>query len=159
MRTRLTFWKIFLAGNVGEDVKLSLIYTLGWLGLKDSQGVRFLAAVRAQLSCIVLSSWVLLQLFSLSWPHSALHGWPQSSLLRREAASQSPLQSPGPGQSRQPIRAQYQHNWPIRGRPHCCLLAAGAALARPGALLSLLAPDAGEYVASVFKVNLEGHPS
>ena len=66
MRTRLTFWKIFLARNVGQDVKLSLIYTLGWLGLKDSQGVRFLAAVRAQLSCIVLSSWVLLQLFSLS---------------------------------------------------------------------------------------------
>ena len=46
---------IFLARNAAWDVKLSLMYTLGWLGLKDSQGVRFVAAARAQLSCIVRS--------------------------------------------------------------------------------------------------------
>ena len=119
----------FFWPQMGQRLERCHKFTLwvGW-GWKTLRVWGFLRLYPPQLSCIVLSSTtaVLPELAALS---TAL-GWPQSSLLRREAASQ-PLSSHRPeGQSRQPISSQYQRCGPIRGRPHCCLPAAGTALAQ-----------------------------
>ena len=95
MRTRLTFWTIFLAPNGAEVRTLSLIHTLGWLGLKDTQGVRFLAAV---CSSVVMHS------AELHYSCSPLAGRAQhrtglaTEFSIEERSSQSaPLQSPARG--------------------------------------------------------------
>ena len=133
---------IFLARNAAEDVKLSLMYTLGWLGLKDSQGVRFVAAARAQLSCIVRS-----EHYSCSpWdPLAALTTArlaAEFSIEERSSQSEPPLRDSLASQSGPGITGSDQSEAPSllspgsRGRP-----------ARARALLSLLAPVTGEYPA------------
>ena len=131
---------IFLARNAAEDVKLSLMYTLGWLGLKDSQGVRFVAAARAQLSCIVRSEhyscspWA--PLAALTTARLAA----EFSIEERSSQSEPPLRDSLASQSGPGITGSDQSEAPSllspgsRGRP-----------ARARALLSLLAPVAGEY--------------
>ena len=157
MRTRLTFWMIFLARNAAEDVKLSLMYTLGWLGLKDSQGVRFVAAARAQLSCIVRSEhyscspWA--PLAALTTARLAA----EFSIEERSSQSEPPLRDSLASQSGPGITGSDQSEAPSllspgsRGRP-----------GRARALLSLLAPVTGEYPATfVIKAyNFpKGHPT
>ena len=133
---------IFLARNAAEDVKLSLMYTLGWLGLKDSQGVRFVAAARAQLSCIVRS-----EHYSCSpWdPLAALTTArlaAEFSIEERSSQSEPPLRDSLASQSGPGITGSDQSEAPSllspgsRGRP-----------GRARALLSLLAPVTGEYPA------------